>query len=112
MSGPIRILEDGTRIYSNYTRYKPVPKEQRKRDKHKPDDPRAVRFHDQWFLPLDLLPDDLRLQPETRPDTDAYDHMGLGRPCACSVCLRPEAQPWQDKWWRERGVRFVQPRRR
>ena len=112
MSGPVQILEDGTRVYSNYTRYTPVPKHLRKREVNKPDHPDAVRFHDQWFLPLDVLPDDLRLAPETRPDTDAYEHMGRGKLCTCAVCLRPEAQAWQTKWWKDRGVRFVQPRPR
>lgn len=108
---PIQTLPDGTRKYSNHTTYTPLPPEKRKYKVRKPDDPGAVRFHGEWFLPLAVLPDELRLLPETRPDSDAYDHMGYGRPCTCKVCLRDTAQHWRDKWWRERGVRFVQGRR-
>jgi hypothetical protein len=91
-------LEDGTRRYSNYTRYRPVPKEQRKYAVRKPDVPGAVRFHGAWFLPLPLLAMEERVFPETRPDTDAYDHMGKPRKCRCVPCQRPEAVKWQDKW--------------
>jgi len=109
--GPIKILEDGTRIYSNYARYTPMPDDQRTNQIRKPDVPGAVRFHALWFLPLDLLPDELRLMPDTRPDTDAYDHMGKPRKCRCVPCQRPEALFWQNKWRRERGLRRVGLRR-
>jgi hypothetical protein len=66
---PIRVLEDGTRVYANYHRYKPKPISERKNGVNKPDDPRAVRFHTKWFLPLDVLPDDERVMPTTRPWT-------------------------------------------
>ena len=102
----IKVLEDGTRIYSNYYRYKPVADKDRKYAKRKPEDPRAVRWYGVWLLPLDLLDDTDRRIPETRPDTDAYDHMGRGLKCQCDVCRRPEAERWQTKWWRERGVRL------
>lgn len=102
----IKVLEDGTRIYSNYYRYKPVADKDRKYAKRKPEDPRAVRWYGVWLLPLDLLDDTDRHIPETRPDTDAYDHMGRGLKCQCDVCRRPEAERWQLKWWRERGVRL------
>lgn len=102
----IKVLEDGTRIYSNYYRYKPVADKDRKYAKRKPEDPRAVRWYGVWLLPLDLLDDTDRHIPETRPDTDAYDHMGQGPNCQCAVCRRPEASRWQTKWWRERGVRL------
>ncbi len=100
-----RTLEDGTRIYSNYTRYTPVPLEQRKKGVRKPADPRAVRFRGDWYLPLALLLDEVRTMPETRPDTDAYDHMVKPRKCMCVPCQRPEAKKWQEKWRKERGLR-------
>lgn len=65
---PIRELEDGTRVYANYHRYRPLPSDQRKNGVNKPDDPRAVRFHTKWFLPLDVLPDEQRDMPVTKPD--------------------------------------------
>lgn len=100
---PIRTLPDGTRVYSNHHRYKPKPPEERTYAVRKPDDPRAVRFRGDWFLPLETLDDDARVMPETRPDTDAYDHMP--RPCKCDVCRRPHAQRWVRKWQRDNGLR-------
>lgn len=97
-SHPIRILEDGTRVYSNYTRYKPKPLSERKYAVRKPDDPRAVRWLGDWLLPLEVLPEEERQLPETRPDTDAYEHMEKPRKCRCYVCLRPESQRWKDQW--------------
>lgn len=64
---PIRVLEDGTRVYANYHRYRPKALDERKNGVNKPDDPRAVRFHTKWFLPLDVLPDEERVMPATRP---------------------------------------------
>lgn len=63
---PIRILEDGTRVYSNGTRYKPLPRSERKRNVNKPDDPRAFRWYGRWHMPLELLPDEERVMPGTR----------------------------------------------
>lgn len=65
---PIRVLEDGTRVYANYHRYKPMADSERTNKRRKPDDPRAVRFHGNWFLPLDVLPDAEREMPVTKPD--------------------------------------------
>ena len=65
MTTYLRKEPDGTLVYTNYLRYKPVPVEQRKYKRHKPDDPRAVRFHDTWYLPLELLPDEERVLPDT-----------------------------------------------
>jgi hypothetical protein len=62
----IRVLEDGTRIYSNGTRYRPVPPAERRYRVRKPDDPRAVLHNGRWYLPLELLPDDERVMPQTR----------------------------------------------
>ena len=61
---PIRTLPDGTRVYSNGVRYKPVADEVRKYRRRRPDDPDAVRFRGDWFLPLELLPDEERSDPE------------------------------------------------
>jgi hypothetical protein len=99
---PIRTLPDGTRVYSNGTRYKPKPVEERKYGVRRPDDPRAVRYKGDWFLPLLLQPDDKRVMPLTRPDSDAYDHMDKPRKCRCDVCKRPEALRWKRKWRRDR----------
>lgn len=98
---PIRVLEDGTRVYSNYVRRKPVPDHLRKYGRNKPDDPRAVLWSSRWWLPLELLPVEERTWPETRPDTDAYDHAAKPRKCQCNVCKRPEARRWRNQWRRE-----------
>ena len=100
----VRTLEDGTRVYSNYTRYVPVADEVRVYARRKPTVPGAVRVGAVWFLPLELAPEEDRVMPETRPDTDAYDHMLKGRKCVCAPCQRPQARAWQDKWRRERGL--------
>ena len=97
---PIKVLEDGTRVYSNHTRYKPLPAEQRKNFVRKPQDPRAVLWHGEWLLPLEVLPDEARDFPETQPDTVAYDHAWKKR-CECSVCRRPQARLWRLKWRRQ-----------
>ena len=97
---PVVELEDGTRRYSNYTRYIPVAERNRKYAIRKPQDPDAVRWHGEWFLPLPLLSDGDRVMPETRPDTDAYDHASKPRKCRCAPCQRPTAAYWQDRWRR------------
>ncbi len=96
---PIRVEEDGTRVYDDYHRYTPVADGDRKRAVRKPDDPRAVRFYGEWFLPLPVLPDERRCMPATRPDSEALDHRAT---CGCEVCQRPAAQ---RLWRRERGLR-------
>lgn len=101
---PVVTLEDGTRRYSNYTKYRPKSQEERKYKVRKPEHPQAVRFHGVWFLPLELVVDEARVMPQTRPDTDAYDHMVKPRKCRCVPCQRPEAVEWQQKW-REDQVR-------
>jgi hypothetical protein len=83
-----RTLPDGTRLYSNYVRYKPKAPEERVYGVRRPDDPRAVRFHGTWFLPMDLLPMGRRYMPETRPDDQTLEHRAL---CQCHVCKRPQA---------------------
>ena len=86
---PIRTEPDGTRVYSNGTRYKPLSREERKYNWQRPDHPEAVRFHTRWFLPLVLVPDELREMPETRPDDQTLEHRAW---CRCAVCSRPAAQ--------------------
>lgn len=90
----IRELEDGTRVYADGHRYTPKRPEERVNGVNRPDDPRAVRFHTRWFLPLELVEDDLRVMPETRPDDQTLEHGPL---CACEVCRRPQAQALWDR---------------
>lgn len=97
----IKVLEDGTRVYADYHRYTPKPLEERKYAVRKPDDPRAVRWGGQWLLPLEVLPEADRTMPETRPDTDAYDHAAKKRRCTCAPCRRPTAERWRKKWQRD-----------
>jgi hypothetical protein len=105
---PIKVLEDGTRVYSNGARY--TPRKNRVNKVRRPDDPRAVRYGNRWFLPIDTLPDDARSMPDTRPDTDAYFHVDKPRRCKCNVCRRPESKKWKLKRRREiRGTRSVDP---
>lgn len=101
----IRTLDDGTRVYRNYHRYKPLEAGERTYAVRKPDDPRAVRFRSQWFVPFEVVSDEDRRMPETREDSEAYDHMP--RPCACRVCRRPDDQVgrWRRKWQKDHGLR-------
>ena len=103
---PVKVLEDGTRVYSNYTRRTPVPDHLRKYKKRKPDDPRALLYQGNWYLPLELVPLADRIRPETRPDTDAYDHMSKARKCKCNVCRRPESKRWKLQWKREQRAQM------
>ena len=96
---PIRVEGDGTRVYADHHRYRPVAEGDRRRAVREPGDPRAVRFHGEWFLPLDLIPDERRCMPATRPDSEAVDHKGG---CRCEVCQRPAAQ---RLWRKARGLR-------
>lgn len=102
---PIRVLEDGTRVYSTYHRYKPLSAEERVYAVRKPDDPRAVRFHGNWFLPLDLAPEQERQMPATRPDSETYDHMSTNALCGCEVCSRASAEKVRRRWRRDHGLR-------
>ena len=65
----IRTADDGTRVYSNYGRYRPVAEEDRKYARRKPDRPDAVLWCSLWYVPFDVLPDSDR----TMPDTDGHD---------------------------------------
>jgi hypothetical protein len=103
---PIKVLEDGTRVYSNGTRYRPKTPEERVNQVRKPAVEGAVRWGGTWLLPLPLLPAGDRLWPETRPDTDAFDHAFKPRRCKCRVCKRPEARKW-----RRRGLKTLRQMR-
>lgn len=92
------------RTYKGGKSYRKLLPEERKIGVRRPDDPRAVRFHGNWFLPLDVLPDEKRRMPFTRPDSDAYEHMKVNLLCHCDVCCRPQAEKWRRKWRREHGL--------
>lgn len=94
-----------TRVYAGGKTYTPLAPHERKNGVNRPDDPRAVRFHALWFLPLELVPDKERKFPPTRPDTDAYDHMETNILCHCDVCIRPQAERWRARWRRHQGLR-------
>jgi hypothetical protein len=98
---PIMVLADGTRVYSNGTRYRPKAPEERVYEIRKPSVEGAVLWAGVWHLPLDLLPLEARSWPETRPDTDAYDHAAKSRRCRCDVCRRPAARKWRNRWRRD-----------
>ena len=98
---PIRVMPDGTRVYSNGVRYRPMADEDRVKKRRKPDVPGALLFQGNWYLPLELLPLEVRCWPLTRPDTDAYEHAAKPRRCRCDVCRRPEARRWRNQWGRE-----------
>lgn len=104
--GPVRIEPDGTRVYERGYRYRPKPPEERTYAVRKPEDPRAVRFRGDWFLPLELVEEGARVMPATRPDSDAYDHMDRTANCRCEVCTRPGniAERWRNKWRRDHGL--------
>ncbi len=108
MSGPIRVEPDGTRVYSNGTRYRPKKLSERSYGIRKPDDPRAVRFETRWFVPFEVLPDEARTLPETVPDDVAYDHAAKPFPCACGPCSRPTARFWFRRY--QRQVLGITPR--
>lgn len=100
----IRVLGDGTHWYKCGHGYRPLSESERKYAVRKPDDPRAVRWGGEWLLPLDLLPDEARVMPETRPDEETLDHWAG---CRCEVCRRPEA----TILWRRRHRRMARLRR-
>lgn len=87
------IVDDqGRRIYHSQPRrapYKPVADEDRKYRVRKPDDPRAVRFGGDWFLPLEVRPEEERVMPETVADADIRSH---GIKCRCVPCQRPNSK--------------------
>lgn len=59
----IKVLEDGTRVYSNGTRYKPVAPEDRKRKTRKPESKTAFFWRGEWHEPHTFLDDDERDDP-------------------------------------------------
>lgn len=97
----IKTLPDGTRVYSNGTKYKPKSDAERTYARRKLEDPRAYFWHGEWYLLQEMVSDDERAMPETRPDIDAYDHAEKKPRCKCVVCKRPEALRWRQKRLRE-----------
>lgn len=76
----------------------------RQYNSRRPADPRAVRFHTRWFVPLDLLPEEQRVMPETIPDDETLLHKAT---CRCRVCRRPQAaRLWKLKARYERQSRI------
>lgn len=77
---------DGTRVYAKGHRYKPLQGSERKYRKLKPADAEARKaepFHGLWYYPLEVLPEEARTFPWTRPDEEAIAHP-LG--CLCHMC--------------------------
>jgi hypothetical protein len=95
-SRPIKTLPDGTRWYKCGHGYLPLSADERTNGVRKPGDPRAVRFHGQWFLPLELVEEQAREMPETIPDAETLLHWAG---CMCRVCRRPQA----TVLWRRRA---------
>jgi hypothetical protein len=110
MSGPVRVLEDGTRVYANGVRYRPVAADERRNKVRRPEDPRAVRWYSEWLILPELVPENFRHMPETVPDSEAYEHWLKKRWCRCDICTRPESRRWKEKAERvrERGTRTEQ----
>jgi hypothetical protein len=98
---PIKTLPDGTRVYSNGTKYKPKRPEERINKILKPEIEGVVWWGGRWCPPLVLLQEELRQLPETVPDEEAYEHAAKPRRCKCHVCQRPQARKWRMKWKRD-----------
>jgi hypothetical protein len=95
-------LEDGTRVYRNGFRYKPVPLEQRKYRKF----PTGTQWYGgQPFGPKNFLPDDKRAMPATIPDDLAAEHK-LG--CLCQYCRVERVQRLKRQQW---GIRVAKDNR-
>lgn len=81
-----RVEPDGTRVYAKGHRYRPKPDSERVYARRKPvdaDERGAVRFAGNWYYPLEVLPEEARVLPWTRPDEEAAGHQ-LG--CGCFMC--------------------------
>lgn len=81
-----RTEPDGTRVYPHGHRYRPLSDEERVYARRKPADAEergAVRWRGNWYYPLDVLEDEQRELPWTRPDEEAAGHQ-LG--CRCLMC--------------------------
>ena len=77
--GTVEVLPDGTHHYSNGFRYTPVPDEERKYQRRKPDHPDAFRIKGDWFIPHEFLPDDQREMPETLTRSSSRGRRALRR---------------------------------
>lgn len=81
-----RTEPDGTRVYAKGHRYRPLSDEERVYARRKPADAEsrgAVRFAGNWYYPLEVLPDEQRAMPWSRPDEEAAGHH-FG--CQCYMC--------------------------
>lgn len=81
-----RVEPDGTRVYAKGHRYRPLSDEERVYARRKPADAEergAERWRGNWYYPLDVLPDEERSLPWTRPDEEAASHE-FG--CRCFMC--------------------------
>ena len=67
-----KLLEDGTRVYSNGHKYRPVAVEDRKYAVNKPDSPTAFRVGGVWYEPKEFLPDESREMPVTTWSRGGY----------------------------------------
>ena len=95
---PVKVLPDGTHVYADRHRYKPMADEDRVNKVRKPADPRALLFAGDWYLPLELVDEADRVMPDTRPDDQTLLHRA---DCKCDVCRRPGA----TRQWRLRARR-------
>ena len=81
-----RTEPDGTRVYAKGHRYLPLEDSERKYRRLKPEDAAergAQPFHGNWYYPLEVLAEEARTFPWTRPDAEAIAHQ-LG--CLCHMC--------------------------
>lgn len=81
-----RVEPDGTRVYTKGHRYRPLEDSERVYARRKPvdaDDRGAIRFAGNWYYPLEILPEEARVLPWTRPDEEAATHK-FG--CLCFMC--------------------------
>lgn len=62
---PIRTLPDGTRVYSNGARYKPVADEARKYNRRKSGSETEFFWRGEWYEPKVFLPEEERKMPAT-----------------------------------------------
>lgn len=78
---------DGTRVYDNAGRTRYKPKTGKRYRKLKPPDAEARGYKPwsgKWLPPLPVLPEEERVVPWTRPDSEAIEHHHVG--CKCRMC--------------------------
>lgn len=108
MSDKYWVDDEGYRRYYVRPSVKYKPKTTRgpykEYEKKKPADPDAVYLNGVWYLPLKVQPDEARVMPETRPDSQGKGH---ALKCRCHVCRRPGGRAYkhQKKIQNNRDVR-------